>query len=167
MADAGDALEEARRCIDELGFRGVWRRPEQFPGIPALHDAAYEALWDFLAGAGAAFAFHPGMNGVIPYDYLKDRFGDYYTALHAVHFAAEQMMALTTMIAYGILERHPGLKVAFLECGATWAVPYLHRLDEHLETFGFDRAGLTLAPSEYFARQCFVSVEEEEPGWPR
>ncbi len=164
MTDAGDALGEARRCVEELGFRGVWRRPEQFPGIPALHDQAYAALWGYLAEAGAAFAFHPGVSGLIPYGYLKDRYGDYFSAIHAVHFPAEQMMALTTMVAYGILERHPALKVAFLESGAAWVVPYLHRLDEHLTTFGFDRGRLALRPSEYFARQCFVSTEEDEPG---
>jgi predicted TIM-barrel fold metal-dependent hydrolase len=76
----------------------------------------------------------------------------------------EQMLALTTFVAYGILERHPGLRVAFLETGAVWALSYLHRLDEHLELFGFDRGGLTMPPSEYFQRQCFVSVEEVEPG---
>ena len=164
MTDAGDALAETRRCVEELGFRGVWRRPEQFPGIPALHDEAYEPLWGYLADAGVPFAFHPGVNGLVPFGYLKDRYDDYFSAIHAVHFAAEQMMALTTMVAYGILERHPALKVAFLECGATWAVPYVHRLDEHLEIFGFEHGGLTMKPSEYFARQCFVSVEEVEPG---
>ncbi len=164
MTDAGDALGEARRCIEELGFRGVWRRPEQFPGIPPLHDPSYEPLWGYLAETGAAFAFHPGVNGLVPYGYLQDRYGDYFSAIHAVHFPAEQMMALTTMVAYGILERHPSLKVAFLECGAAWAVPYVHRLDEHLSTFGFDRGRLTLRPSEYFGRQCFVSAEDVEPG---
>ncbi len=44
------------------------------------------------------------------------------------------------------------------------SMPYVHRLDEHLSTFGFDRGRLSLRPSEYFARQCFVSAEEEEPG---
>ena len=73
-------------------------------------------------------------------------------------------MALTTFIAFGILERHPRLRVAFLETGAVWALPYLHRLDEHLEVFGFDRGALTMEPSDYFRRQCFVSVEEVEPG---
>jgi predicted TIM-barrel fold metal-dependent hydrolase len=164
MTDAGDALGEARRCVEELGFRAVWRRPEQFPGIPPVHDASYEPLWAYLAGTGAAFAFHPGVNGLVPYGYLQDRYGDYFSAIHAVHFPAEQMMALTTMVAYGILERHPALKVAFLECGAAWVVPYVHRLDEHLTTFGFDRGRLALRPSEYFARQCFVSTEEMEPG---
>jgi uncharacterized protein len=164
MTDAGDALGEARRCIEELGFRGVWRRPEQISGTPAINDLAYEPLWDYLASAGVPFAFHPGLNGVVPCDYLRDRYGDYFSPMHAVHFAAEQMMTLTSMVAYGVLERHPELKVAFLECGAAWVVPYLHRLDEHLEIFGFDRGGLRLKPSEYFARQCYVSAEEVEPG---
>lgn len=164
MTDAGDALGEARRCVEELGFKGVWRRPEQLEGTPLLQDASFEQLWRYLEESGTALAFHPGVNGVIPYEYLRVRYGSYYAPIHAVHFVTEQMMALTTMVAYGILERHPELRVAFLECGATWAVPYLHRLDEHLEVFGFDRARLTMKPSEYFARQCYVSVEEVEPG---
>ena len=164
MTDTSDALGEARRCVETLGFRGVWRRPEQFPGIPPLDDAGYEPLWAYLAEARVAFAFHPGVNGLVPDGYLRDRYGDYFSAIHAVHFPAEQMMALTAMVAYGVLERHPSLKVAFLETGAAWIVPYLHRLDEHLSTFGFERGGLTLRPSEYFARQCFVSAEEVEPG---
>ena len=104
------------------------------------------------------------MSGLVPYDELQGRFDDYYTPLHAAHFVTEQMLALTTFIAYGILERHPRLRVAFLETGAVWALSYLHRLDEHLELFGFDRGGLTMEPSDYFRRQCFVSVEEVEPG---
>ena len=92
------------------------------------------------------------------------RFGDYFSAMHAAHFVTEQMLALTTFVAYGILERHPGLRVAFLESGAVWALSYLHRLDEHAEVFGFEHGGLTLEPSEYFRRQCFVAVEEVEPG---
>ena len=34
--------------------------------------------------------------------------------------------------------------MAFLESGAVWALSYVHRLDEHLELFGFDRGGLTM-----------------------
>jgi uncharacterized protein len=164
MADAGDALAEARRCVEELGFRGVWRRPEHIDGTPHLQDEVYEPLWMYLEEAGVPLAIHPGLNGVVPVDELRRRFDDYFTAMHAAHFVTEQMLALTTFVAYGILERHPGLRVAFLESGAVWALSYVHRLDEHAETFGFERAGLTLEPSDYFRRQCFVSVEEVEPG---
>jgi predicted TIM-barrel fold metal-dependent hydrolase len=163
MTDAGDALDEARRCVEQLGFRGVWRRPEQLDGVPRPDDAVYEPLWSYLEEADVALAVHPGLNGVVPVDELRKRYHDDYTPMHAVHFVAEQIMALTSFVAGGILERHPRLRVAFLETGAVWALSYVHRLDEHLETFGFDRAKLTMRPSEYFRRQCFVSVEEVEP----
>ena len=164
MTDAGDALDEARRCVEELGFRGVWRRPEHFDRLPRLQDDVYEPLWAYLEEADVPFGVHPGMSGLVPYDELAGRYDDYFAALHAAHFVTEQLLALTTFIAYGILERHPRLRVAFLESGAGWALHYVHRLDEHEELFGFDRAGLSLTPSEYFARQCFVSVEDDEPG---
>ncbi len=164
MTDAGDALAESRRCVEELGFRGVWRRPEHFEPLPRLQDASYEPLWSYLESAGVPFAIHPGMSGLVPFDALQARFGDYFSPLHAAHFVTEQMLALTTFVAYGILERHPGLRVAFLESGAVWALSYVHRLDEHLELFGFDRGGLRLRPSDYFRRQCYVSVEGVEPG---
>jgi predicted TIM-barrel fold metal-dependent hydrolase len=164
MTDAGDALGEARRCVEELGFRGVWRRPEHFGALPRLQDDAYERLWSYLEDAGVPFAIHPGMSGLVPFDELERRYDGYFSALHAMHFPMEQMMALTSFVAYGILERHPRLRVAFLETGAVWALSYVHRLDEHLELFGFDGGALSMRPSEYFRRQCFVSVEEVEPG---
>ena len=164
MADAGDALAEARRCVEQLGFRGVWRRPEHIDGTPHVQDDAYEPLWDYLEAMDVPLAIHPGLNGVVPVDELRRRFGDYFSAMHAAHFVTEQMLALTTFVAYGILERHPGLRVAFLESGAVWALSYVHRLDEHAEVFGFEHGGLTLEPSDYFRRQCFVAVEEVEPG---
>jgi predicted TIM-barrel fold metal-dependent hydrolase len=163
MTDAADALDEARRCVEQLGFRAVWRRPEQPAGAPRPDDAAYEPLWSFLEEADAALAVHPGLSGVIPVDELRKRYDDDFASMHAVHFVTEQIMAITSYIGGGVLERHPRLRVAFLETGAVWALSYLHRLDEHVETFGFDRAGLSMKPSEYFRRQCFVSVEGMEP----
>jgi predicted TIM-barrel fold metal-dependent hydrolase len=100
----------------------------------------------------------------VPYEYFGDRFDHDFTLMHATHFPVEQMMNVTSFIGFGILERHPRLRVAFLECGAGWVPYYLHRLDEHQEVFGYSSAELTLRPSEYFARQCTVSVEEAEPG---
>lgn len=75
----------------------------------------------------------------------------------------ELMLGLTDLIAFGVLDRHPRLRVALLEAGAVWALPYLHRLDEHLELFGFAHRPKE-KPSDQFRRQCFVSVEEVEPG---
>ena len=129
-----------------------------------MQDDAYEPLWSYLEDVDMPFAVHPGISGLVPYDEIQARYDDYFSPLHATHFVTQQIMNLTTFIAYGILERHPRLRVAFLETGAVWAMSYVHRLDEHLELFGFDRGELTMKPSDYFRRQCFVSVEEVEPG---
>jgi len=167
IADCGDALEEARRCVERLGMGGLWRRPEHWGGVPRLHDPGFEPLFAYLAEAGVPLAIHPGLNGVVPYGAFGERFEEDYAAMHAVHFPVEQILCLTDAIAFGILERHPALRMAFLETGAVWALAQVHRLDEHAETFGFPRGALRLRPSEYFARQCFVSCEEPEPGLDR
>ena len=162
MTTPESAVAEAERCLD-LGFVGTWRRPERFDGVAALHDPGHERLFALLADADRPLAIHPGLNGVVPYGYFGERFDDDYSAMHAAHFPVEQMMNLTSLVAFGILERHPTLRVALLETGATWLPFYAHRLDEHLETFGFP-VELSTKPSEQIRRQVYVSVEEPEPG---
>ena len=162
MTSPQSALAEAERCLD-LGFVGAWRRPERFEGVAALHDPGHEPLFSLLAEADRPLAIHPGLNGVVPYGYFGERFDEDYSAMHAAHFPVEQMMNLTSLVAFGILDRHPTLRVALLETGATWLPFYAHRLDEHLETFGFP-VEMKTKPSEQIRRQVYVSVEEYEPG---
>jgi predicted TIM-barrel fold metal-dependent hydrolase len=75
----------------------------------------------------------------------------------------EQMLGLGSFVAGGVLERHPELRIAFLEANCSWAPWLLWRLDE-----GYEREAdifvpeLTMAPSEYFKRQCVVSIEPDE-----
>src|SRR5438132_3087645 len=90
LTDADDALTEAKRCVEELDFRGVWRRPEHFGSLPKLQDEVYEPLWSYLEEAGVPFVIHPGLSGVVPFDAIEDRFGSYYSAGHAAHFVMEQ-----------------------------------------------------------------------------
>jgi predicted TIM-barrel fold metal-dependent hydrolase len=161
-AHPDDALAEAVRSVDELGFGGVWRRPEAYAGMPPLHAPEHEPLWEFLEATNTPFFVHPGYNGIVPQEYFTRRFPDFYLAGHAAHFPVEQMLALTSFICYGVLDRHPRLRVGFVETGAVWALYYLHRLEEHVATW----AGVTLStgPADLFRRQCFVSVEDAEPG---
>jgi predicted TIM-barrel fold metal-dependent hydrolase len=168
--DATDALTEARRCIEDLGLRAVFKHPPLREHGVAIHDPAHEPLWDYLEANDVPILCHSGS----PPPYYQQRFPDGFLASHALHFMTEAMAAFTSFAMYGILERHPALRVGFVEAGALWVPAYCHRLDEHLEKalegkvhYSVPRnEKLSLTPTEYFQRQCFVTVEEVEPGLP-
>jgi predicted TIM-barrel fold metal-dependent hydrolase len=71
-------------------------------------------------------------------------------------------MALLSLICGGVLERHPGLRVLIVEAGLAWVPYWLERMDHHVKKWGFASLPLSLAPSEVFRRQCFVSADAEE-----
>jgi len=75
------------------------------------------------------------------------------------------MLALASMTAGGVLERHPKLRCAFLEGTAGWLSWWLWRLDGHWQKFGPGcEQQLSMLPSEYFKRQCYVALDvDEEP----
>jgi predicted TIM-barrel fold metal-dependent hydrolase len=76
----------------------------------------------------------------------------------------ELMMALLDLIESGVLERHPTLRVAFLEAGCGWVPYWLWRLDEEYHHLAGEVAEhVRMAPSAYFRRQCFVALEPGEP----
>ena len=108
----------------------------------------------------------PGMSGLVPYDELQSRFDDYYTPLHAAHFVTEQMLAPhhVRRVRDPRAPPAPAGRVPRDRRGVGDVVRAPPR--RALELFGFDRGALTAKPSEYFRRQCFVSVEEVEPGLP-
>jgi hypothetical protein len=67
--------------------------------------------------------------------------------------------ALWHLIFSGVLERHPGLELAFTEQRAGWVLPTLRDLDSIFDTPNSGiRATLPSRPSEYFARQCWVGA---------
>jgi predicted TIM-barrel fold metal-dependent hydrolase len=75
----------------------------------------------------------------------------------------EQMMALLALIEGGILERHPQLRVGFLESGCGWLPYWLWRLDREYEELRWEVGDrVKMKPSEYFRRQCFIAVEPSE-----
>jgi predicted TIM-barrel fold metal-dependent hydrolase len=73
------------------------------------------------------------------------------------------MLATISFCGGGILEKHPRLRVAFLEGNAGWLPWLLGRLDDHYELrFGVTPEVLPQKPSYYFSRQCYLSAECDE-----
>jgi uncharacterized protein len=66
------------------------------------------------------------------------------------------------LLAGGVCERFPDLRVVFLEANGGWIVPWLERLDHHRAIFTWDVPWLRHDPSEYFRRQCWISFDPDE-----
>lgn len=158
------ALAELERLVS-LGFRALVLPPNPVRGR-VLSDPAYEPLWAACERHSLAVALHEGTHVRLP-EAGADRFHTRF-ALNACSHPMEQMMGLLALIEGGVLERHPGLRVALLEAGCGWVPYWLWRLDEvawrHMR--GEVAEHVPRKPSEYFRRQCFVSIEPGEPYLP-
>jgi predicted TIM-barrel fold metal-dependent hydrolase len=160
LADIDAAVTELERVIDRHGAKVVMVRPNPAKGRP-LHHPAYDRLWARAAAADVAVAVHEGWSAGVP-TLASDRF-DNSAIEHALSHPFEQMAACAGLILTGVLERHPALRVGFLESGGGWAPYLLHRMDEHFEMWPSFMPKVAMKPSEYFARQCFVSIDPQEP----
>ncbi|MGK7923861.1 MAG: amidohydrolase family protein [Spirulina sp.] len=148
------------RQIAEWGWKGVFLRPNPVKGR-LLSDRAYEPFWQECEALGLAVGIHEGTHSRLPTT-GSDRFDSRF-AMHACSHPMEQMMAMLALIEGGVLERHPRLKVAFLESGCGWLPYWLWRLDEEYENLYWEvKETVKMKPSEYFRRQCFISVEPSE-----
>ncbi len=147
--------------IAEFGWKVVFLRPNPIKGR-MLSDPVYEPFWTECEKLGIAVGLHEGTHSRLPTT-GTDRFNTQF-AKHACSHPMEQMMAMLALIEGGVLERHPRLRVGFLESGCGWLPYWLWRLDEEYENLHWEvKANVKIEPSEYFRRQCFISIDPSEP----
>jgi predicted TIM-barrel fold metal-dependent hydrolase len=155
-------LAELERVVS-YGFSAVVLRPNPIAGR-ALNHPAYEPFWAACAARGIPVTFHEGTQANTP-TVGADRFATRF-AQHACSHPMEQMLAFLALLEAGVLHRHPDLRLAFLEAGASWLPSWLWRLDQlswpHMQQEV--REEVPLPPSTYFKRQCYVSFDPTEPG---
>jgi uncharacterized protein len=161
--DVSASIAEARRAVTQLGFRGVMMRPNPVAGR-TLDNPAFDPLWSVLEELDVPVNLHEATTMNVQ-QAGTDRY-DNYMFLHVISHPHEHQMACLSLICGGVLERHPGLRVSFLEAGCGWVPYWLERMDQHIRYWGSASAPLPLSPSEYFRRQCFVSPVADEQTLP-
>ena len=159
LQDVAASVRELERTANTFGFRGAFFRPNPYAGRSIQHPA-YEPLWDCAESLGVAIAVHEGLSDTLP-TLGRDRFLNT-ASLHICSHSFEQMAACLGVLQSGILERHPRLRFSFLESGCGWLPYWLQRVDGHFDTWRSYFPALTMKPSEYFQRQCFIAFDPDD-----
>jgi len=159
LQDPRAAVVEVERIAGTPELRALFVRPNPAGGR-LLHDPALDPFWRAAADAGLPVAIHEGTTRSSP-TVADDRYEQFFF-LHMLSHPFEQQLACLNLIAGGVLDRFPRLRVAFLESGSAWTVHWLARMDEHFEHWGYTLPELERRPSDVFRAQCFVSTDPEE-----
>lgn len=159
------AVAEVRRVSREFDFKAVVIRPNPVCGRN-WHDPAYDPLWAACEEEQLLVGFHEGIPCLLPHGVAQrfdGRFEDDWMTDHVARHPHEMQYAILCVVMGGVLRRFPDLRFGFLEANCSWVPHWLWRMDEHYEVRGSSiERSLPLRPSEYFLRQCFVSVDPDE-----
>jgi uncharacterized protein len=159
-ADVALAVQEAEHAA-ALGLPGVMVRPNPLYGRD-LGSRDYDPLYDALEQHDLTLSVHEGL-GVLGPTIGRDR-AESFAMRHAMSHPMEQMAAMGSLMLDGALERHPTMRVAFLESGTGWLPYWLARLDGHAEWMEeSETRDLSLRPSQYFDRQCVICTDPDDP----
>jgi predicted TIM-barrel fold metal-dependent hydrolase len=159
MQSVDRAIEEMRFARRALGFRGGFLRPNPYNN-KMIHHPDYEPFWAAAEDLDFSIGFHEGGNSGMPTVGI-DRF-EGRAAQHIISHTMEMMLACMAVIWGGVCDRHPKIRIAFLESGGGWIAPWLDRMDRHFDDQSFNDSGLSTRPSELFQRNCWISFEPVE-----
>lgn len=173
IQDVDAACAELSRAVKELGMCGAML-PSNGEGIKGhLGARAYWSVYEEAEKLDCCLAVHGGCH----HHFGMDTFSTYYP-IHALGHPFGIMVQAAAMLAHGIFDRFPKLRVAFLEGGATWVPFFMDRIDRSYNRahFQVDLQGeLLLGPrpdekaSDYFRRhiregRIFVGFDCDDSG---
>ena len=73
------------------------------------------------------------------------------------------MVAMMSLIWFGVIERHPKLKVVHVEADAGWLPYWLQRMEQHYDFSGkAEHPALNKQPTEYFKSNFLVAARGDE-----
>jgi predicted TIM-barrel fold metal-dependent hydrolase len=154
-----DAAVAEIEFIAEHGLTGFTFRPERYNDL-ALFDPEMDRVWSAAEDHDLTIGIH-GSFGSRMKSFARTRYDNaFYT--HMVCHPFEQMACVMEVVASGILDDHPKLRVGFFESGLGWLPYWLDRLDEHKESMGHLVPRLQREPTEIWSEQCFVTMEAGE-----
>lgn len=154
------SIAELRRRIAEPCFVGV-TIGTRMDGRN-LDDPYFDPLWQTAEELDLPILVHSG-TARPPYPIGTREQSDNFFLMHLMHHPFEQMLALSSLVGGGVLDRFPNLRFGFFEAGCGWVPWYLERLCEHAERLPSFVPRLRSDPRELVGTgRCFFSCDPEE-----
>ena len=168
MQEPEAAVAELRRIVNKLGMCGA-----MLPSTGLRSHLGSREYWPVYAEAerlGCCLAIHGGAHGGLGFDDFNNN-----AAAHALGHPAGVLIGFVGLLTNGVFDRHPNLRLAFLEGGVGWLVMTLERLDGSWGAHPpVDLRGMYMQLKEgetvtaYAARQIkagrfFIGCEGDEP----
>ncbi|MCQ3807275.1 MAG: amidohydrolase family protein [Acidimicrobiaceae bacterium] len=171
LGDVEGSVKEIEWAAEQ-GLRGGVLVPGAPPDSPfePLYSNAYEPIWAAAAAAGLPLNHHAG--GATP------NFGSHFPASLAMFMLEVQwwtQRALWHLMFSGVFERYPELNYVITETGTSWVPDTLDKLESFYHRMKYSRYGsesifggqavakMSLTPSEYFNRQCYIGASFLRP----
>jgi predicted TIM-barrel fold metal-dependent hydrolase len=163
------ATNDMERAVAELertreaGLRGaiIWSAPP--PGA-SFFDDDYEPLWAAAASARVPISLHLLAGRKLSMNirqFNQDVEGTFYAGFET---RQEIHRSVCELIAAGVFERHPDLRVVAAEAGIEYAGNLERRLDSGYASFWKKFSSLTMMPSEYFRRNVYLTYINDPLG---
>jgi aminocarboxymuconate-semialdehyde decarboxylase len=147
LQDTQLAVEELRRCMKQLGMRGVEIAHEV--NGEELSCARLEPFFAAAEELGAVVFLHPT-------GFVHPRFGEHYFS-NVIGNPLNSTIAVSYLIFDGTLERHPKLKLVVAH-GGGFLASYPARMDHAHAAREDCRVTISKPPSEYLKRLYFDTI---------
>lgn len=159
------ALAELRRLANIGGYRQV--NLQIATVTPRIDDPAWEPFWNAIEETGLILSFHVTvfLEGIPERAVGKP--ASVFMATKA--FISQFLDPFVDLFAWGILERHPRIRLVMGESGLGWLPWVIEELDyrhwrlweskDYWQARGL--TGLEMKPSEIFKRQVYATFQED------
>src|SRR4051812_27135848 len=146
------ALKELQRLVAKGGVRQVTLMIANI--TPKLDDRAWEPLWQALEDSGIILSWHITVFGPNPNSRANGKAASVFE--NTKFFMANFLEPFVDLFAWGILERHPRLKMVMAEAGTGWLPWLMQELDyRHWRLWG---------AKEFWGDKGGKGIENKTPG---
>ena len=161
------AAEEMRRAHREEGLTIVYMNPTPPDDLPWSHPSR-DPFWRTAEELGLTVVFHESTVGAPGNAIGINRYTTHWPMIYLATHTVEVMFAYADVILGGTLERFPKTKLGSAEAHVHWLPGWLALMDQtcglgsNLHKKNSGAPELTMKPSDYFRRNCFVAAFPED-----